>query len=266
MNSRDKNINFYTLPKFKKFCPKIVDGQVKYTGCPLFEHMLFCGKTKSGKTQSLNNYIERCSRDGGTYKKIFMLAKKMDENNRFLMAELEDKFEIFFDINSFPSVKDFPDLTPKNSDKWLVIFDDCVNDKDRNTEKKINEYFTFGRARGITCVFLTQAYYQTNIFIRKQVSWVFLCGINSNKDLKSILKEYAIGDVDDEQMKKMYEFCKEEDEPNEINFMKICTYHCPLNKKFSRNWLDYLNPNDFPSSKLKKRTTRFEIDSDSDSN
>jgi hypothetical protein len=75
--SSDKNINFYTLPKFRKFCPTIEDNEKQYTGMPLFEHLLICGKTKSGKTQSLLNYIERCSRHGGTYEKIYMLVKKM---------------------------------------------------------------------------------------------------------------------------------------------------------------------------------------------
>lgn len=248
----NKCVNFYTLPKFKKFSPEIKDNQVKHTYMPLFEHILICGKTKSGKTQTLANLIERSSRNGGTYRKIFMVVKKMEEMTRFLKAELGDKLEIFFDVGDFPSVKEFPDLSEKNNDKWLVIFDDCVNDTDKRTEKKIREFYTFGRAKGICCVYLSQSYFDTDRFIRKQMSWILLCGINSNRDLSSICREYSIGDVDVEQMKAMYDYAKQQTEPNEINFLKICTYHCPIEKKFSKNWGEYLSPSNFLSKEEKK--------------
>jgi hypothetical protein len=159
---------------------------------------------------------------------------------------LKDFLEIYTSISDFPSANEFPDLDKDNDNKYLIIFDDCVNDTDTKSEKKMKEYFTYGRAKGLTCCFLSQSYFQTNIFIRKQVSWVLLCGINSNRDLKSILKEYAIGDVSDKQLKEMYEYAKTQEEPNDVTFLKICTYHCPMDKKFSRNWIQYLNPNEFP--------------------
>ena len=83
------------------------------------------------------------------------------------------------------------------------------------------------------------------------MSWILLCGINSNRDLSSICREYSIGDVDVEQMKAMYDYAKQQTEPNEINFLKICTQHCPIEKKFSKNWGEYLSPSNFLSKEEK---------------
>jgi hypothetical protein len=47
-----------------------------------------------------------------------------------------------------------------------------------------------------------------------------------------------------------------EDTDDDMNFMKVCTYEVPLDKKFSKNWLEYLKVEDFyeedkPSKKEK---------------
>jgi hypothetical protein len=246
MEISNKNINFYTLPKVQKYMTKHNDEQKEYTAIPITHHVLAVGKTNSGKSNTLMNYVYRTSLPKkGTFKKILLCVKKLEPFNKMLMSELKDLCVIFTDLDKFPSVNDFKDLSEKNDDHYLVVFDDVINDKSSKDVKKINEYFTFGRAKGVHCFFLSQSFFQTEIFIRKQVSFVLLCGIAGKNDLMRILADYQFGDINKPTLEKMYHYSKETEDKNDINFMKICTYECPKNERFSKNWLEYLNPDEF---------------------
>ena len=67
---KDPIINFYELDKIKKYMPKIDDEQVKYTGMPLFKHILICGGTGSGKSNATMNYLRRTCELTQTYDPI----------------------------------------------------------------------------------------------------------------------------------------------------------------------------------------------------
>lgn len=272
--------NFYETEVVRKFMPKYDDKQKKNTGIGICEHILACGKTGSGKSNFLLNFLLRTSSPqyvrGGTYTKIHMCVKKLEPLNKTLQELFEGNIQFYMSVADLPRVNEFEDLSQTNENHYLIIFDDCINDKTKTDVKKINEYFTYGRSKGCHCMFLTQSFYQTDIFIRKQVSWVILNGITSNKDLKMILKDYSIGELEPQTLINMYNYCKSIDN---LDAMKICTYNCPINKKFSRNFLEYLEPSKFKSSvepiKIKNtrktkftpkaKLSRLESDSDSDS-
>ena len=53
---------------------------------------------------------------------------------------------------------------------------------------------------------------------------------------------FATKDISGEQIVNMFEYATSE----QLNFLKITpSYNVPINKKFSKNWLSYLKPNDF---------------------
>ena len=135
--------------------------------------------------------------------------------------------------------------------------------KSKKVLDKLRPYFTFGRKKGCTLVFLSQSFYQTDIFIRKQISWLLLCGLSGKRDLRTVLRD--VGDIDIETMQRMYEHAKRKESPDDITFLKVCCYEVPLNRKFSRGFLEYLDPNAFtqvqPSRKA-ARGRRLEYDDD----
>jgi hypothetical protein len=256
MEISNKNINFYTLPKVQKYMTKHNDEQKQYTGIPITQHCLCVGKTGSGKSNTLMNYIYATGLPkNGTFKKIYLCVKKIEPFTKFLMSELKDLCVVFTDLDKFPAVDDFKDLSDKNDDHYLVVFDDCINDKSKKDITKINNYFTYGRSKGVHCFFLSQSFFQTEIFIRKQVSFVLLCGITGKRDLLTILSDYQIGELNKATLENMYHHCKEKEDKDDMNFMKICTYESPLNEKFSKNFLNYLNPTDYyvPDKPCKKK-------------
>ncbi len=137
----------------------------------------------------------------------------------------------------------------------LFIFDDVVNDvKNKKYLKNVENYFAFGRKKGLTIFFLTQSYFQTQKFFRDNCNYILLLSIKSNKDLKRIISEFSTKNISAEQIVNMFEYCTQE----QLNFMKITpSYDTPDTKKFSKNWLEFLNPKDFDSNLQ-------QIDDDSD--
>lgn len=255
-----QNINFYTLPGMKDYLPinnkesKMIEEN---TGIKLTHHLLFCGSTNSGKSNSLLNFMYLCN---GIFNKVVMCVQKLEPFNRYLKDLLKDDLMLLVGedeiMQKLPRVSKLPDLS-KDHDKYvLLVFDDCIN-VSKELKKMIKDYFTYGRSKGVQIAYLTQSYTDvagaTLSFIRKQCSYIILCGIKSNSELETILRNYNIGDIDVDALKKMYQYCKQKIDPNDINFMKITTYETEPDKKVSKNWLEYLNPSEFVVEKKVRR-------------
>lgn len=241
-------INFYELPAMDDYKSKIDDREYKdATGFSINDHILLCGKTGSGKSNILMNYLYICQNllSKPFFNKIFMLVKKKEPITEFIKNKLGEEFcEIHYDINSFPSVETFADMSKTNKNKYLIVIDDYVNDKRGIADKKIMDYMTYGRGKNCVVMFLTQSYFDTKIFIRKNVAWVLLAGISGENDLKRILSDYKGKNVNIETLHNMYKFCKSEPK-NTPSFLKIYTQQCDETERFFKNYIIPLDPSDF---------------------
>lgn len=239
-------VNIYKSKKVEKYLPKEEDEQKEFTGIKLNSRILFLGASGSGKTNALIQYLLETSKPKkGTFKHIFLCYKTDEPLYDMLKEELGPNF-----ITCYKSVAEFPDAQQfadhPEDEHYLVIFDDCINDKDKVSRKKMADYFTYGRKKHITCCFLAQSYYSTDKFFRQQMTYMIITSINSIKDLKAILKEYQIGKIQLSQIVSMFEKATDKTEdPDDLPFFKMDLNSCPLNKKFSKNFLEYFNPDDF---------------------
>ena len=144
-------------------------------------------------------------------------------------------------MEDFPSVDDFPDaVTNDFKDHYLVIFDDCVNDKDRASYNKIKKYFTYGRKRNITSGYLSQSFFDADGFLRKQMSYLLLLSIKGRTDLLNILREYGSLDCSREELYAIFTHATTPKGDDDLPFLKINCEKCPKNKKFSRDFLEYI--------------------------
>jgi len=242
------SVNFYQIREMQEFLPKIKDEQKELTGMPLFKHVLLCGGTGSGKSNTFLTYLYICQNlfKDPTYDKIYICCKKTESITEFIKSHLdEEHLFITTKIDDFPDVDSFSDLSKKNNNKYLVVFDDYVNDKDKNTSKKILDYFTYGRNKGITLLFLSQSYFDTLPFIRKNVSYVILNSIKGSRDRSLIFNDLIAKDIEPMQLNAMYEYAKTKTDDSEFPFLKICRDECEINKKYSKNFIQYLDPYDF---------------------
>lgn len=241
-------INFYEIPDMKEYKSNIDDREYKrMTGFSISDHILLCGKTGSGKSNILLNFLYICQNmlSKPFFTKIYMLVKKKEPITEFIKTKLgEDYCEIHYDIGSFPAVETFQDMSKKNKDKFLIVIDDYVNDKRGIADKKIMDYMTFSRGKNCVVMFLTQSYFDTKIFIRKNVSWVLLAGISGENDLKRILSDYKGKNTSLETLHNMYKFCKDV-EKGEPSFLKIYTQQCNENERFFKNFIIPLDPKYF---------------------
>lgn len=260
LEKKDRTTNYYTKKGVQKYMPKnSKESEIIESKCDmkLTHHCLICGSTNSGKSNTL---IEFITRTNGCWDKIVLVCQKEEPFNKMLKEELEDNLMVYIGdkgLKDLPDVGDLPEVSEKNNKYILLIFDDCISEN--KWTDKINRYFKFGRNKGIHILFLSQSYKAGGTmmsFIRKQCSYIILCGIKSNTELKDICNDYSMGDITSEQMLKMYKYCKEDEDNGAIDFMKITTFNCKLNKKISFNFLDHLDPKDFPVDDKKKKTNK----------
>ena len=232
-------VNFYEVDKIKKKLPKGKDEQYQFTNIKIRTRNLLVGASGTGKTSAVANYILLSSAPKkSTFKHIYLLYKTDEPIYDFLQEELGKHISVFKEIKDIPDVKEFAD-NPKH--EILFIFDDVVNEKKASDIKKIQDYYKIGRKKGITSFFLSQSYFQTDKFFRDNLSNILLLSIKSTKDLNRIINEYEIPEVTQEQVQRMFKYATTQ----HMNFLKICCDHVPLEEKFTHNFTEFLNPQDF---------------------
>lgn len=235
-------INLYKARALKDYIDQEDDPQREITGIAVDSRILLCGGSGSGKTNALGNYIVlTASTKKGTFHHIYIVRKTDEPIYDWLRDQCGEHITFFRDVRELPDVNEFVDLT-KSRDKhrYLVVFDDCVTDTNKTVKSKIDAYYSFSRKKGVTCCYLTQSYFATPTFIRRNTQWVALCGISSAKDLQTICREYTVG-ADVDQMQRMYHHATSEP----LRPLLIATGAAPPGRKFSAGFNNWLNPADF---------------------
>lgn len=97
-------------------------------------------------------------------------------------------------INVILESKNIP--YPKELDKTkknLIIFDDCVNNKNQEIQK---EYFTNGRHNGCSVFYITQRYYDVEKIIRNNANILILFS-QPDRSLHSLKQNIPIDNIED---------------------------------------------------------------------
>jgi hypothetical protein len=233
--------NFYKSSRIQKKLPKIKDEQFEYTQMKINQHFLICGGTGTGKTNALYSYLLETSKPkNGTFKHIFVVYKTEEPLYEDLKEQLGKQISFYKSINDLPSVDEFPDAIINNfKDQYLIVFDDCVNDKDKNSYIKVKNYFTYGRKKGITICYLTQSFFDADGFIRKQMSYLLLLSIKGKTDLNNILREFGSLQCDPKELYRIFKTATEK-RGDELPFLKINCNQVNNDVKFSRDYLDFI--------------------------
>jgi hypothetical protein len=184
---------------------------------------LIIGSSSSGKTSTCLNILKAFN---NTFNRIVYVTKNEDEPLlNMLKLKLGKQIEIYEGINNIPKLDSFD----KNINN-LVIFDDLVLEKNL---APVSAFFVRGRKLNISTIFISQVYCSKNEdfkIIRKNVNYIIIKKVSSNKDLALILNEYALG-IDKNDFIKIVR-----DINTNFNDFFMIDVNADIDKKFRHNF------------------------------
>ena len=220
-------INFYENKDVQKYIkkypnPNIDDHQIS---TPFMSAIV--SATGGGKTNLLMNILQKFN---GTFHHIYVCNSGADEPlYEFLTEKIKKGLTITNSLYKLPDLKALEALEGQK----LFIFDDLVKVKDQTY---IDTLYLRGRKLGCSCIYITQSYFDTPLFLRKQLHYLFVLKISGIKELRLILSNYRLG-VDIDKLEQIYKNAVSKP----MNFLKIDVRTSDANKKFSNNFNDLIN-------------------------
>jgi len=219
--------NIYNTKKMKAHLPPAPHNpNFHQHNLAVNKHLLVCGKTGSGKTNWLLNYI-RVMQD--VFSHIHIFTKDADEPAyNLLNSQLKDRVTIR-GLNEIPNVKDLEQYGGEN----LVVFDDFITEGKKILEV-LKQYAIIGRKKHCTCCYLTQAYYAVDNKLRQQCSYLVLLNSTNQQNLNLIATTLS-SPVSKDTIKKIIGNATKES----LNVCLIDICNPDFNKVFRRNFYDY---------------------------
>lgn len=156
----------------------------------------------SGKTNFLLNLIHVFSQgQTGTFMDIYIITQNKSEVLYRWLESQSDRIHIKEGLQNTPPL----DKMDKKFNH-LVIWDDLVLSKDLSVVEK---YYMRARKQNCSCIFLSQSYYLTPKFIRKNSNYMVLLRLSGLREINMILSEFGLG-LTKEQLQKMYDYATNE--------------------------------------------------------
>lgn len=224
-------MNIYKQQIMKKYLnEEFIQPNLELYDVVFPRHVIICAGTGGGKSNCLINLMNYYSLDN-LIKHFIIVCKTPDEElYRMLRDRLKDKIQFITNLKDLPTFEEH-----KPVGNTLLIFDDCVADKDQS---KIEKYYLGARKKQTQCIYLSQSYFKIPDFIRKQVEcggYIFLLGNYGRTNAMNICK--AVG-FDKNEFPLFYKILMNATkEP--LCALKINTKTSDLNKKLARNFTDF---------------------------
>ena len=183
-------------------------------------HYMIVGSTGSGKTNLLLN--------------ILLNWMNYDYCCVYTINPDQDKYQ-FLQEQGVEILRpaDLPPVEELDSQQKVIVFDDIK--LDNTNMKKLMEYFSLSRNKNCNCIYLTQSYFDTPKYIRRNTNCFVFFGNLDNKDIRHITDDHA-KDLNREQLESIYR----EATKDPYNFMVLdkTAKHTPLRyrKCFDQFW------------------------------
>lgn len=217
----------------KDMIPKYHNPGFKNHGISLPFRGLIVGGSGSGKTNLALELLHRCY---DTFGKVYICCMNEDEPLYKYLASKLEKHQLQI-TEGYASI---PDLDTLEDDmQILIIFDDLCLAKDQS---KIEDYYIRSRkiGKGVSCLYLTQSYFQAPKVVRLQCTFIMLKKLMSVRDLNFILKDFSLADSR-EELHKIYNYCVGGENPT-TSFLFV-DLNSPEEARFRRGFDEIISVN-----------------------
>lgn len=165
--------------------------------------MCLVGASGSGKTNAVINLFNQINH----FDKVLLFAKDIEESLYANFIDLMRKVEKetgaqILTVSS--KIEDLPKTeTINKKNNTLLIVDDMITEKSKMLAT-VAEYWIRGRKKNVSCLFLSQSYFEIPTLIRKNSSYFLFTKITTDRDLHMILKDFQLG-VSAEEISRLYQ-------------------------------------------------------------
>lgn len=220
-------INIYKSKAVKKFLKdNVYNPDYSIHGIAVNKHVLVSGKTGSGKSNFVINYI-RVMAD--VFSHVYLFTKDPDEP---LYNLLQDQLKKSITIANVAVVPDVKELKNHGGES-LVIFDDFISEN-KKTLLQLEQFAILSRKHNMTCLFLTQSFYAVAPKLRNQCAYIVLLNNANKRELSSIISTLSLPIANDTIKKIIKNATKEE-----LNVCFIDALNRDPNRVFRRNFDDF---------------------------
>ena len=158
--------------------------------------MIILAPSFGGKTNLVFHIIKESP---NIYSHLHIIARNPDQELYDYIKEKLEGFVSFHDPENPPSV----DSIKKMDGLQLVIIDDYSSDK-LLQKNLFSHYFIRGRHKLLSTIFLCHSYFALDKMIRLNAEYIAILKANSKRDLKMVLKDFNIPNVDESMMFRAY--------------------------------------------------------------
>ena len=225
--------NIYNDKGFQKFMDEQDPYPFDATQIEVNSRVAVCGSTKTGKTTALFHYLEMSP---NTFSKVIVFYKESEPIYEYMNALTRGRIEFHDNINALPTIAKMRDGLEKN-ERVLLIVDDWIDHlKDPKVRKSLYDVFLRGRKKNVSVWLLCQSYYMIPLEFRQNLTYLMLFKMPTKRDTDMILDSFT-SDVSKEELREIYRDCTKK----KFDFLKIEVANCPLNKKFARNFDEFID-------------------------
>lgn len=167
---------------------------------------LIIGSSGSGKTTLLWNLI---TKDWLPFKNLYIFTKSLEQVVYQKLKEIYQKIELSEGVkiaHFFGNCEEIISVDDCSSNS-LIIFDDCILEK----QQPIKSYFTRGRHKNISCIYLSQCYVMVDLqVIRNNLN--FICMFSQNNHYtRKIYNDFVGSDMPFSKFQEICNLCWKED-------------------------------------------------------
>ena len=218
--------NFYEHKDTREFLVEYPNPNFEQNQMKLPFMLAICSSTSGGKTNCLLNIMRRFD---NTFTQIYIANSGCEEPlYQLCKKKLKDGCIIVNSLSKLPSLES---LEETKDQQKLFVFDDLV--KTKNTGY-IEQMYLRGRKLGCSCIYISQSFYDIDPFIRKQLHYLILLKLSSQKEAKMIIRSYALG-IPPEELLEIYKDATKK----HLDFLKIDIRSFDENRIFSKNFTQF---------------------------